>query len=187
MLSGAVTNRYTLGFYEVAKAHGVVDAVDQSLQALSEALHAHPELKSFLEHPLIANDAKVKAIENIFGTNLEPIVLRFLGVLFSRGRSAFVNDIAARFHALAETAKGVVTVHVESAAPMNEEQLENLTSALSTALQKKPNAVVELNPELIAGYRARIGNRVLDASIRGALSQFSDKLLAGGAMKEGTL
>jgi len=187
MLSGAVTNRYTLGFYEVAKTHGIVDAVDKSLQLLTETLTMHPELKSFLEHPLIANDAKVKAIENIFGEALEPVVLRFLSILFGRGRSAYVQDIGRRFHALAEANNGIVTVHIEAATALSEEQLASMKSTLSTVLKKQPNAVVELNPALIAGYLARVGNRVLDASVRGSLEQFSEKLLAGGAIKEGTL
>jgi F-type H+-transporting ATPase subunit delta len=186
MLSGAVTNRYTQGFYAMADEHGVVEAVDRSLTLLADAISANPELKSLVEHPLISTDVKVKAISGIFDQNLDPVVYRFLHILFARGRSGYVVSIARRFHQLALDAEGRVSVSIESANPLSEEATKSLTDQLSTVLNKKVDAVVEVKPELIAGYRIKVGNRVLDATILGALTQFRDKLATASSGKEGT-
>jgi F-type H+-transporting ATPase subunit delta len=186
MLSGAVTNRYTLGFYNYAKEQGIVEKVDESLKLLTSVLALHPELKSLLEHPLISVDAKATVLKNVLGDQLGPVVGRFLHMLFERGRSAYITSIAGRFHELTEAEKGTLTVQIESAGPLSETDTKQIESKLSLVFDKKVGAIVRVNPELIAGYRVRVGNRVLDATIRGALAQFSEKLLAGKAIKEGT-
>ncbi len=186
MLSGAVTNRYTLGFYDYALEHGAVDKIDESLKLLASVISEHAELKNLLEHPLIDTEAKVSIIKNIFGDQTDPVVGRFLHVLFERGRSAYIVSIARRFHELTESAKGTLTVEIESAGPLSETETKQIENKLSLVFDKQVGALVRENPELIAGYRVRVGNRVLDATIRGALAQFSEKLLAGKAIKEGT-
>lgn len=180
MLSGAVTNRYTQGLFQAAEAHGVIAVVDQNLKLLSEALRGHSELKSLIEHPVISVEEKVKIVENVFGEHLEPLVIRFLRILFARRRSAYVQVVYTHFHTLAEEARGRVTVEVESAFPMDEEQTRRIAERISLVLNKEANVVIRVNPDLVAGYRAKVGNRVLDATVRGALEQFSQKLSVGG-------
>lgn len=187
MLNGAVTNRYTEGLYLAATEHGLAEVVDENLTAFVAVLHQHPELKELLEHPMVSTDAKDSVIANVFGDSLDPVVKRFLRILFVRRRIQYIETIQSAFHARLDEAKGRIQVLVETARPMTEARLTEFREQVAKSLQKQVEPKVTVNPDLIAGYRLQIGNRVLDATLKGALSQFSDRLLVNGAVKEGTL
>lgn len=186
MTSGPVTNRYTEGLFRYASSQGAVDAVDTSLKAMADLIADHPQLQTVINHPLIAAEAKLKAVTAVMGDTLDPLVARFLRLLFERGRGAYVSAIYARFHQLAEAARGEASVDVTSAMALSDEQLTGIEQQLGRALGKRVHASLTIDPDLIAGCRIRVDDRVIDASIRGALAQFTQKL-AGGAVKEGTL
>jgi F-type H+-transporting ATPase subunit delta len=186
MLSGAITNRYTQGLYEAAVANGSVETVERGLLAVASALQSNAELKALIEHPLVDIEAKVGVLQKVFGDTLTETVYNFFRVLFSRDRSAYVAAVAASFHEKVEATRGRVMVSVESAMPMSDEVRTRLEQDLAGALGKQVEATVSVDGRLLAGYRIRIGNRVLDATIRAAIDQFSEQLLAAGASKEGT-
>jgi F-type H+-transporting ATPase subunit delta len=177
MISGVVTNRYAQGLFLVGQEHGVTHAVDEGLQLLAATFAEYPEFRSIIEHPVISTEEKLASIDKVFGEHLDGLVKRFLRVLFSKGRSAYVIAVAERFHQLSDEAEGKRTVVVESAQALGDGDAEKLDNELSKALGKEIHAEVEVNPELLAGYRIRVGNRVLDATVRGALTQFSERLL----------
>ena len=182
-MSGVVARRYTAGLFDYAQDHGIVDVVDQGLKLISDTLTQHPEFKLLLEHPLIRAEQKTAMVQEVFGQALDPVVTRFVNLLIHRGRADQLQAVYAAFHALAEEAKGVIGVRVQSAFPMNKQQVAELEQQLGTALNKKVHAVVEVRPELIAGYRVQIGNKVLDATVKSALRQFRGKLLRHGAVQ----
>jgi F-type H+-transporting ATPase subunit delta len=203
MLSGVVTNRYTRGLFAVAKARGAAERVDRGLTLVAQLLRADARLKAIIEHPLIEPNDKLQALtgilndamnstlvgrlKNLFTDPVDPLVLKFLEVLFSRGRSEYVGAIADRFHEMVEADKGRVQVDVETAMKLTDEDKQALERKLSEALGREVHARIQVNPDLIAGYRIRLGNRVIDATVKGALAQFDERLLAGAAGKEGTL
>jgi len=186
MLSGTVTNRYTQGLFAVAAAAGSVERVASGLDTVASTLHAHPELRALIEHPLIAGGAKIEVLERIFGQTVDETVYQFIRVLFARDRSAYVQTVATKFHELAEAAEGRVSVRIETAQPITDVERIRLEQSLATATGKQVTSELQVNSELLAGYRLRIGNRVLDATLRGAIDQFSERLLAAGASEEGT-
>ncbi|QSO47593.1 ATP synthase F1 subunit delta [Alicyclobacillus mengziensis] len=185
MLSGTVTNRYTEGLYGAAKDSGVVDAVDISLQEIANVLDSNPDFRVFLEHPVIPSEAKSQLVKEVFGQSVHPLCVRFLDVLIERKRTAYVRAVVEAFHNRAEQDRGSVIVHVETALPLSDDEAQVIRQKLASALNKEPQTIVEVNPELIAGYRFRVGNRVIDATVRGALQQFAQKLTASGAVEEG--
>lgn len=185
-MSGAVARRYTQGLFDYATEHGLMDAVDAGLKVLSDALDSTPEFKSLIAHPLVSAEEKIGVVTNVFGSVVDPVVIRFVRLLLERGRGEYLQDVYESFHAQAEAAKGLVSVRIETAFALTDEQVDQLQKQLGTALNKQARAVVEVNPELIAGFRVHVGNRVMDATVQGALEQFGSKLLDHGAIKEGT-
>lgn len=178
MLSGVVTNRYTAGLYAFTEAHGATKVVDESLQLLANTLAQHPDFETLLNHPLIKGEDKLKAVKAVFGEALDPVVFRFLNVLFNRKRAAYVRAVAERFHELTEIARGEVMVEVETATPLEAADVDALAAKIGQAVNKQVSANVTVNPDLIGGYRLRVGNRVLDATVQGALKQFAEQLRA---------
>ncbi|MBX6352107.1 MAG: ATP synthase F1 subunit delta [Thermoflavifilum sp.] len=176
MLSGAVTNRYTEGLYRAARAQHKVAKVDDGLRLIADVLEQNSELEGILQHPVISPQQKAGVIQSVFGEDLDPLLTRFLRLLFERGRSAYIGAIARRFHELAEEAEGRVRVRIETAMPIPEPRLRALEDALSQRLQKQVRADIAIVPDLIAGIRIHVGHRVLDATVKGALDQFAERL-----------
>lgn len=186
MISGVVTNRYTQGLFAVATAAGSVERVASGLDTVASTINAHADLKVLMEHPLIDSDAKLDVLKRIFGETVDETVYQFIEVLFLRGRSTYVGAVATKFHELAEAAEGRVSVRIESANPLSDVERIRLEQSLARATGKKVSSTTGVNAELLAGYQIRIGNRVLDATLQGAINQFSEQLLAAGASEEGT-
>ena len=187
MLSGAVTNRYTEGLFLAADEHGLAEVVDQNLQLIVRVLKDNPQLQELLEHPMIRTAAKSTVVANVFGDTLDAVVKRFLQILFVRRRIQYIEAIASAFHTRLDAAKGRVQVSVETARALSDAELAVFLERVAQTLQKQVEPAIKINPDLIAGYRLQIGNRVMDATLKGALAQFNEKLLVNGAVKEGTL
>lgn len=176
MLNGSVTQRYTEGLFQAAAEHGVIDEVDGSLLLVAESLRDFPQLRALLENPVLSPEAKGEIAAQAFQGALHPVALTFLRLLFARKRSAYIEAVRGAFHARANEYRGRVEVHLQSARELSQAQLDQIVGDLQGATQKQIEAHVSVNPELIAGYKLQLGNRIVDASIRGALSQFSTAL-----------
>ncbi len=187
MLNGAVTHRYARALFEAAEGVGQVETIDQALQMIAAAVRAAPDLQTVLEHPLLAVDEKSGVVERIFGDAVQPLLNRFLRLLFVRGRSEYIEAVAAAFHQLANESRGRLQVKLESAEDLDEEQLHSITSIVGSQLGKSVSAEVTVKPELLAGYKLRVGNRVIDATLKGMLTDFAHKLSGGRVGKEGQL
>ncbi|RIV20995.1 ATP synthase F1 subunit delta [Alicyclobacillaceae bacterium I2511] len=185
MLSGTVTRRYTQGLYAAAKDEKTITAVDVSLHLLVQTMQEIPRLRTLLEHPVIHPAAKLNVLRNVFGAHLHPLVERFVAVALERKRAPYLGAVATEFHRQADAAKGRTEVLVESALPLTPAQVQRLAEQLSKVLQQQATPIITVQPELIAGFRVRVGNRVMDATVRGALKQFEARLAARGA-EEGT-
>ena len=186
-MNGAVTHRYARALFEAAADTEQVEAVDQILQTVAEAVRATPDLQMALEHPLLTADEKSGVVERIFGDAAQPLLYRFLRLLFVRGRSEYIHAVAAAFHQLANESRGRLQVELESAEDLDGDQLHSITSIVGSQLGKSVSAEVSVRPELLAGYRLRLGNRVIDATLKGMLTDFAHKLSGGRVGKEGRL
>lgn len=178
MLIGAVTERYTQGLFMAAQSAGAVDEVDNGLAQVAEALRAQPGFRQFIGHPVIAAGVKENVVKNVFGETLHALLQRFLRLLFERGRSDYIEAIQRSFHDRATAARGQVEVRLESAMAFEPAALSRIVGDLAGALGKQVEARVVIRPELIAGYRIQLGNRIVDATVQGALSQFGARLSA---------
>lgn len=186
MLSGAVVSRYARGLLAYAQAHEAVDALDTAFHSIGQAVSVSPELSGMLANPILPVDAKLSIIEKLLQGALRKDLRNFLALVLSRGRGSYIGAIAERFHELVDEVHGRLQIDIEAAQPLTQEQTDSIVAALSKAYGKQIVARTSQNADLIAGYRVRVGNRVLDATTQNALRQFRDSLLAGAARREGT-
>ncbi len=158
-----------------------MEPLAEELQTLMATLKDHDELRRIVEHPLIRADAKLKLLRGVFNAALSEPVYSLLHLLFRRKRADYVLAIAERYQALAQEQRGEISVEIETTHPLEESELNAWRERLGAATGKKAIPVVKVNPQLIAGYRVKLGDRVLDATLSGALRQFDLKLKAAGA------
>lgn len=100
----------------------------------------------------------------------------FVRVLADNDRIAVLPDVAKLFEALRNEFEGVLEAHVSSAYPLNDAQVADIVGTLEKKYGRSVKASVAVDADLIGGVSIRIGDEVMDASVRGKLAQLADAL-----------
>ena len=180
MVNGTIVRRYAEGMLLVAKDHGTILQLANELERLTTMLEGNKELRQIVEHPLIHAEAKMNILKGVFNESLSLSVYHLLSLLFKRKRAEYIIAIAHRYQQFAQEERGEITVEIETTKPLSDTEMAMWQERIGKATGKKVTPIVKINQQLIAGYRVKLGDRVLDATLSGALRQFDQKLKAAG-------
>ncbi len=155
------------------------EAVDQ-MRAVDGLVATSPELKRALLSPAI-NRAKKSAVLNVFADQLalHRIIRNFLLVVVSHRRTNELSGIRQQFEAAVDQRLGWVPADITSAQALSDPEKADVEKALGTKLGKFIRAHYEVDPNLLAGVRARVGSKEYDATLRGKLEGLRQILGAG--------
>jgi F-type H+-transporting ATPase subunit delta len=160
------------------KAAGTDPAtLSQQVQALA-AVAAQPQLLQFADDPKVEPAQVAQVVTSVIGTALSPAASNLLDLVIQNGRLAALPEIAAQFHALVNASSGVSDAAIYSAYPIEPAQLSEVVAVLEKRFNRKLNAHVVIEPELIGGIRVVVGDEVLDTSVRARLEQMRVALTA---------
>ncbi|MDX6770126.1 MAG: ATP synthase F1 subunit delta [Elusimicrobiota bacterium] len=168
-----LSGRYAAALFQAA----VVKGEEQKVQADLSA--AHKQLLSAmvaLRHPRIAAADKKKLLKSELEGKTGPAVLRFLELLVDKKRFDLFAMIAAQYGRLALEKRGVAKAVVRSATPLSAEQQKTLAARLKTFAGKDVELDIKEDPELIGGVSVKIGDWVLDSSLRGQLRRMRESI-----------
>ena len=147
-----------------------------SLQSISDALSESRNLKSILANPSVAMAAKEGIVEALSDrAGLDTTGRRFLQVVLRNRRFLEVAEIAGAIRAGIDARAGVVPASVTAASPLAQAEADRVAAALSEAIGKKVRATFDVDANLLAGFVARVGSRIYDASALGALEKFKEE------------
>jgi F-type H+-transporting ATPase subunit delta len=177
-LSGSVARRYARALFGIGVDAGNFDALGQQLGDLAELWSSSAELRQALENPVFHQDEKRKVLEQLLPRVAPtPEVQRFVLLLLDRRRISILPAIARAYRALADEHTGRVRARVTSAEPLTPAALDRVRRSLEQRTGKKVIVEAEVDPDLIGGVVANVGDLVLDGSIRTQLSDLRAKLL----------
>lgn len=166
-------------------AEALFQAVNRSkLQETSDQLAglsmvvADPDVRRYADNPSAATKSVYDLIASALPTPVNFWLQNFLRTLIDNGRLAALPEIAAQFNVLLSQSSGVSDAKVFSAFPIDDAQLADVVGALEKRFNRKLNATVEVEPELIGGIRVVVGDEVLDTSVKARLEQMRAALTA---------
>ncbi|MEO7244642.1 MAG: F0F1 ATP synthase subunit delta [Rubrivivax sp.] len=154
--------------------------VTQQLTALA-GVASDPQLRQFAANPKVDGDQVFNVVADVLGRQgvvLLPAVQNLLRTVLDNGRLAVMTEISTQYHALVNATSGVSDVLVESAFPIDDATLPGVVAALERRFGRKLNARVAVEPALIGGIRAVVGDEVLDTSVKARLEQMKVALTA---------
>jgi len=160
-----------------AAAGADASAMGAQLHAMA-AVAADPELRQFADNPKVEAAQVFDVVAGVAGGALDAKIGNLLRAAIDNGRLAALPQIAAQFQALVNARDGVSDATIQSAFAIDEGQLADVVAALEKRFDRKLNAHVEIDPELIGGIRAVVGDEVLDTSVRARLEQMKVALTA---------
>lgn len=180
MRSSAAARRYARALFELAREASQVDAVRQELDAMAELLASHPEVHDALFRPLHPAEQRRAAFAAL-GARLgaSSMLQHFYFFLVDQRRLLDFDAIHTEFQRLADEATGRTRAEVVSAAPLAQEQQRRLRDGLARRTGREIELALEVDPSLIGGVVAKVGDVVFDGSLRTQLSQLRSNLMKG--------
>lgn len=176
MLKGAVAGRYAEALYEIAVRDNIVDSLEIELKAVAESIEDSPELKTVLYHPRISGGEKKEVIKSLFAERLSPVTVNFLSMVIDRQRENFLGDMVAVFVDLANKARNITDIHVTSAVELTATQKQMMSDNLCKVTGRKVKITYSVDPSLMGGVVARVGDKVIDGSIKTRLASLREHL-----------
>ena len=146
------------------------DSIMDELKTLGEqVLGKFPDFQKVLSSALVDQDEKLQMIDRVFGSQFSTTMVSFLKVLASHERLEILPQVIRSASQLWEERSGHMPVEIQLAVETTPALIDEMVAALRKRFGKEPHVNVVINPDLIAGFKVRVGDQVLDAS---ALSSF---------------
>jgi F-type H+-transporting ATPase subunit delta len=177
----AAAERYAKALFSLARDAGSVEATGRELGRLVEAMEQVPALRDVLVRPLYPAAERRAALRGVAERlGLSTLLLHFCSFLIDQRRTGDLDGIHAHYLRLAEEAAGRVRGEVVAAAPLDGGQLERLRGALAQRTGRIVDLEVKVDPALLGGVVARVGDLVFDGSLRTQLAQLRASLTGEG-------
>jgi len=166
-----LAGRYAAALFQAASAKGEEQKVQVDLGSAHKLLlDALPQLR----HPRVPPASKKKLLSEALGNKIGATTLNFLNLLVDKKRFDLMVMVAAVYAKLAAEKRGAAKAHVRTAAPLSGEAVKQLTDKLKTFTGKEIELEVKEDSELIGGITVKIGDWVLDSSLRGQLRRLKE-------------
>lgn len=168
---------YAQSLLELGNERGQAAEIGQELTAIGEILDAEPVFRDYLADPGVGREQRTAAVQKIFNGRVSEVVNSFIGILNRHGRLALLPQIITAYDELLDAQIGNVEVDVTTAQRLGSEQVEQVRQRVSQSLGK--NAVVHqyVDESIIGGLVVRVGDKVIDASVREQLRAMREQLL----------
>lgn len=168
-----VARRYAEAFYAVARDAGRVDELRGQLAEVVEVV-SDPRIAAALSNPRLPASARQQLLEML--PDAAPPVRNLFRLLLERGRAALLPRVLEGFDGLVDRAAGVVRAEVVTAVPVDGDLEQELRRTLSERLGGDAQTVIREDPGILGGLVIRIGDRVIDGSVRTRLEQLQTAL-----------
>lgn len=179
MAASRIARRYAAALYRVATRENVVALVGADLRLVQDTALGSADLLAVLKAPLVPFERKRATLHGLFDARLTQNLSRqFLDLLVVKEREELLGEIGSAFQEIADADAGIIAVEVRSARSLTDDQVSRLKSRLDGLTGKDTRLEPVLDPSLLGGVRVRIGDNILDGSVRGYLEQFGDRLRA---------
>jgi F-type H+-transporting ATPase subunit delta len=178
VIGSLVARRYAKALIELGVDAGNLDALVREISAIAEVFESSAELRAVLDNPQVPRASRKSVLTEIAQKlGASQITRNTLGLLTDNGRLRTLPAIARELRGEADRRAGVVRAMVTSAAPLSDVYVQKLTSALEGRYQKKVVVERGVDPALLAGVVTRIGDTVIDGSLRAQLDELKSELL----------
>jgi F-type H+-transporting ATPase subunit delta len=180
MKSSAAARRYARALFSLAQEDHRSREVLSELDLLAELFEMSPELREALVTPLYpVRERRAVLLAVADRIELSGIVKNFFAYLIDRRRMVDFAGIKDEFVQLVDEESGIVTAHVVTASELDERRRDRLRRALSERTGREVRLEVEVDPALIGGAVAKVGDLIFDGSIRTQLEQLRTNLTKG--------
>lgn len=178
------TEVYAEAIAGIARGENALDAVDDELTAVARAVRGDRDLYEALTDASLPVGRRLEVVDRILQA-AHPATRTSVSLLVTAGRAKDLEDVAARVAELAAGARDRAVAEVTVAVPLAQEQREQLRRALERSTGKQLELKVLVDPSIVGGVRAKIGDTVIDGTVARRLDEIRARLGAGSGSRLG--
>lgn len=172
-----VSKTYGDALFAVAKEENRIDEFYEEAKAMQEVLQTNAELNKLMDHPKIVKEEKVKVLEDVFAGRVSKEIIGLLNLLIIKGHYKDVQAVFEYFITLVKEEKRIGVAYVTTALELLKDQRKSVEARLlETTSYKSFEMHYDTDPSLIGGMVIRIGDRIVDSSIKTKLFDLSRNL-----------
>jgi F-type H+-transporting ATPase subunit delta len=175
-LSDDKDDAYASAVFEVARAEGSLDEVEDELFRFARVLAGNDDLRQTLTDPSLPVERREAIVEDLLSNKASPLTTSLVSFLVGAGRARDLPEIIDRVVERAAQERRRVVAEVRSAMPLDESLRERLAQALSSNLGKDVEVKVVVDPSVMGGLSARVGDTIIDGTVRHRLDQLRERL-----------
>ncbi len=171
-----IVDGYATAMFAVAQAEGVLDEVEDQLFRFARVLDSSDELRQTITDAGLPPERRQGIVEDLLGGRALPLTASLVGFVVAAGRARELPAIIDRVVERAAAARRQVVAEVRSSIPLDEDQCRRLAHALSSNLGKQVEVKVVVDPTVLGGLSARVGDTVIDGTVRHRLELLRESL-----------
>ena len=176
-----IARNYAETLFTLAQRQGgmeTVEAYARAIDDVAELIRREPRVREFLETPRVDVEARKRVLRDAFAGRVPEYFLRFLLVVVEKRRQALLPEIAAEYHDLVDRAQGRLRAEITVARAPDAETEREIVGALERKLGRTVLPTFRVDPTLVGGVVIRVGDQVVDGSIRRRMADLRRRLLA---------
>lgn len=174
-----VSKTYAQALFELAVEEDKTSAFLEEASGLLEVIRTNAEFGQFMNHPKIQKEDKLEVVQNVFRDKISREMLGFLVTIIEKDRYTEIEAILEDFVASVKEYNNIGTAYVTTAIAINDQEKQDIESRLlATTRYKTIECIYDVDKSLIGGMVIKMGDRVVDSSIRTKLDKLQRELLA---------
>ncbi len=175
MASGRV-DAYATALFEVARAEGDLETIEEELFRVARTIEASDELRGSLTDQAIPVQLRQGIVEDLLGGRASPVTTALVSFVVGSGRARELGAIIDRLVERAAEERAEAVAEVRSAIPLDEDQRERLADALSRHTGRQVSVKVLVDPSILGGIVAEIGDTVIDGTVKRRMEQLKEQV-----------
>lgn len=175
-MSDSRIDGYARGLFEIARAEGNLDEVEDELFRFARQVESSDALRSALTDEFVPAARRQSLVEELLGAKATATTTQLVSMVVGSGRGRDLPAIIDSLVARASSAKNLEVAEVRSAVALTDDQQDRLKAALANATGKQVNLKVIVDPSILGGIVATVGDTVIDGSVRTRVDQLKSRL-----------
>jgi len=163
--------RYSRALFDLALEQGSLDRVYENMRLILNVCSLK-EVRQILDNPVISSSKRGEILKALFESDIEPLTMKFLDLVFVQGRENYLIPMARDFVGLTRRNRGIRQVTITTAVPANENVKKEIAALTVSASASKIEFVEKIDKAIIGGFVLRVDDTYIDASVRSRLNRF---------------
>jgi F-type H+-transporting ATPase subunit delta len=174
----ATLNSYAQALLDLADARGVTTQVAEDVQGIAQMIEQDPAFRQYMNDPSVSRTGRAEALDRVFGPRVPGILSSFLKLLDARQKLSSFPAMAAAFKELLDKRSGNIEVEITVPHALNDGELHDVRNQISHKLGKNASVKQKVDESIIGGMVLRIGDSLIDGSVKTQLETIKRRMIA---------